>query len=125
MRENPLTQEGLAQIVPCSKSLIAQVERGHKPATAALIAAVARALSIDVTELTGQPYGAGNGNPPDRIHLAIPRIRQALVYWDIPPTLAGPPRTLAELARVNRRVGYLRGQAGYTELGSLLPGLIK
>lgn len=28
-----LTQQQLAQRVPCSKSLIAQVERGHKPAT--------------------------------------------------------------------------------------------
>jgi transcriptional regulator with XRE-family HTH domain len=125
MRERPLTQDGLARIVPCSKSLIAQVERGHKPASAALVAAVARALGIDVTELTGQPYGAGNGQPPDRIHLAIPQIRQALVYWDIPPPLDGPPRPLAELARVDRRVGHLRSQAGYTELGSLLPGLIK
>jgi transcriptional regulator with XRE-family HTH domain len=125
MRENPLTQDGLARIIPCSKSLIAQVERGHKPASAALVAAVARALSIDVTELTGQPYGAGNGQPPDRIHLAIPQIRQALVYWDIPPALHTPPRTLSELARVNRRAGHLRSQAGYTELGALLPGLIK
>jgi len=125
MRENPLTQDGLARIVPCSKSLIAQVERGHKPATPALVAAVARALSIDVTELTGQPYGAGNGHPPDRIHAAIPQIRQALVYWDVPPALGRPPRPLAELAQVDRRVGHLRSQAGYTELGALLPGLIK
>jgi transcriptional regulator with XRE-family HTH domain len=125
LREKPLTQVGLAAIVPCSKSLIAQVERGHKPATPALIAAVARALNIDVTELTGQPYGAGNAHPPDRIHLAIPPIRQALVYWDIPPSLDGPPRSLADLARVNRRAGHLRMQAGYTELGTLLPGLLK
>ncbi|HEV2372121.1 MAG TPA: helix-turn-helix domain-containing protein [Streptosporangiaceae bacterium] len=124
LRESPLTQAGLAARVPCSKSLIAQVERGHKPATPSLIAAVARALNVDVTELTGQPYGAGNGRP-DRIHAAIPQIRQALVYWDIAPALDGPPRPLAELARVTRRVGELRMQAGYTELGALLPGLIK
>jgi hypothetical protein len=70
-------------------------------------------------------YGAGNGQPPDRIHLAIPQIRQALVYWDIPPPLDNPPRPLAELTAVNRRVGHLRSQAGYAELGALLPGLIK
>ena len=125
LRENPLTQAGLAARVPCSKSLISQVERGHKPATPSLVAAVARALSVDVTELTGQPYGAGNGRPPDRIHAAIPAIRQALVYWDIPPDLAAPARPLTELGRVARRAGELRMQAGYTELGSLLPGLIK
>jgi transcriptional regulator with XRE-family HTH domain len=124
LRESPLTQAGLAARVPCSKSLIAQVERGHKPATPSLIAAVARALNVDVTELTGQPYGARNGRP-DRIHEAIPEIRQALVYWDIPPGLDAPPRSLAELARVVRRVGYLRSQAGYAELGALLPGVIR
>jgi transcriptional regulator with XRE-family HTH domain len=50
-----LTQTELAARVPCSKSLIAQVERGHKPATPALITAAAKALNVDVTELTGQP----------------------------------------------------------------------
>jgi ribosome-binding protein aMBF1 (putative translation factor) len=30
-----LTQQQLADRVPCSKSLIAQVERGHKPASQA------------------------------------------------------------------------------------------
>jgi hypothetical protein len=55
---------------------------------------------------------------------ALP-VQQALVYWDIPPSLGGPPRSLAELATVNRRVGHLRMQAGYTELGALLPSLIK
>src|SRR5579862_2542171 len=50
-----LTQAELALRVPCSKSLIAQVERGHKPATPSLIIAVARVLNVEVTELTGQP----------------------------------------------------------------------
>ena len=84
-----LTQMGLAAKVPCSKSLIAQVERGHRPATPSLIAAVAGALNVDVTDLTGQPY-RGRDARTDRIHAAIPEIRQALVYWDIPPALEVP-----------------------------------
>jgi transcriptional regulator with XRE-family HTH domain len=123
LRETPLTQAGLAAIVPCSKSLIAQVERGHKPATPALVAAVARALDVDVTELTGQPY-RGTDARGDRIHAAIPQIRQALVYWDIPPDLGAPPRPLAELARETQRAARLRMEAGYAELGALLPALI-
>ncbi|MGW2198562.1 helix-turn-helix domain-containing protein, partial [Streptosporangium sp. NPDC001682] len=47
-----LTQQQLADRVPCSKSLITQVERGHKPATQALITAVARTLRIELGELT-------------------------------------------------------------------------
>lgn len=123
LRETPLTQAGLAAIVPCSKSLIAQVERGHKPATPALVAAVARALDVDVTDLTGQPYRAADARG-DRIHAAIPQIRQALVYWDIPPDLGAPPRSLAELSRETQRAARLRMEAGYAELGALLPGLI-
>jgi DNA-binding XRE family transcriptional regulator len=35
-----LTQGGLAMAIPCSKSLISQVERGAKPATPWLVGAV-------------------------------------------------------------------------------------
>ena len=119
-----LTQMGLAAKVPCSKSLIAQVERGHKPATPSLIAAVAGALNVDVTDLTGQPY-RGRDARTDRIHAAIPEIRQALVYWDIPPALEVPARSLAELGRVTQQVTRLRMQASYVELGGILPALIK
>jgi transcriptional regulator with XRE-family HTH domain len=84
-----LTQTGLAGRAHVSKSLIARVESGHKPATPSLIAAVSRALSADVTDLTGQPY-RGDTARTDRIHAAIPHIRQALVYWDIAPDLDGP-----------------------------------
>jgi transcriptional regulator with XRE-family HTH domain len=106
-----------------SKSLIAQVESGHKPATPSLIAAAAGALDVDVTDLTGQPY-RGSDARSDRIYAAIPQIRQALVYWDIPPILDVPPRPLDDLAAETERVNRLRMQAAYVELGALLPALI-
>jgi transcriptional regulator with XRE-family HTH domain len=106
-----------------SKSLIAQVESGHKPATPSLIAAAAGARDVDVTDLTGQPY-RGSDARSDRIYAAIPQIRQALVYWDIPPILDVPPRPLDDLAAETERVNRLRMQAAYVELGALLPALI-
>ncbi|HXP21324.1 MAG TPA: helix-turn-helix transcriptional regulator [Streptosporangiaceae bacterium] len=118
-----LTQIGLAGRAHVSKSLIAQVESGHKPATPSLIAAVASALNVDVTDLTGQPY-RGSDVRGDRIHAAIPQIRQALVYWDIPPILDVPPRPMADLSAVTERANRLRMQASYAELGTLLPALI-
>lgn len=118
-----LTQTGLAGRAHVSKSLIAQVESGHKPATPSLIAAVASALDADVTDLTGQPY-RGTDARSDRIHTAIPQIRQALVYWDIPPILDVPPRPLDDLAAETERVNRQRKQASYVELGALLPALI-
>jgi transcriptional regulator with XRE-family HTH domain len=118
-----LTQTGLAGRAHVSKSLIAQVESGHKPATPSLIAAVSAALHVDVTELTGQPY-RGETARADRVHEAMAEVRQALVYWDIPPVLDAPPRSLDDLEAVTQRAGDLRMQAGYAELGTILPALI-
>jgi transcriptional regulator with XRE-family HTH domain len=119
-----LTQIGLAGHAHVSKSLIAQVESGHKPATPSLIAAVSNALGVDVTDLTGQPY-RGTDARSDRIYSAIPQIRQALVYWDIAPILDVPPRSLDALAAETEQVRRLRMQASYVELGALLPALMK
>lgn len=118
-----LTQLGLAGRAHISKSLVAQVESGHKPATPSLIAAVAGALNIDITDLTGQPY-RGTDARSDRIHASIPQIRQALVYWDIPPILDVPARPMTDLSAETAQVNRLRMQASYTELGPLLPALI-
>ena len=118
-----LTQIGLAGRAHVSKSLIAQVESGHKPATPSLVAAVSAALNVNLTDLTGQPYRGTNARS-DRIYTAIPQIRQALVYWDVAPILDVPPRPLDELAAETERAGQLRMQASYVELGDLLPALL-
>jgi transcriptional regulator with XRE-family HTH domain len=119
-----LTQAELAARIPCSKSLIAQVERGHKPATPSLIAAAAEALNVEVTELTGQPY-RGHDARSDRIHAAIADIRNALAYWDVAPELDLPPRPLAELSIEVDQVKRLRMEASYVQLGAVLPMLLK
>jgi transcriptional regulator with XRE-family HTH domain len=119
-----LNQEQLAARMHVSKSLVTQVERGHKPATQAFVTAAANSLNVDITELTGQPY-RGRTAASDRIHAAIPEIRQAVAYWDIAPELDVSPRPLAELAADIERAGQLRMEASYVQLGALLPGLIK
>ncbi|MGD0243982.1 MAG: helix-turn-helix domain-containing protein [Streptosporangiaceae bacterium] len=119
-----LNQEQLAARMHVSKSLVTQVERGHKPATQAFVTAAANSLNVDSTELTGQPY-RGRTAASDRIHAAIPEIRQAVAYWDIAPEMDLSPRPLAELAADIERAGQLRMEASYVQLGALLPGLIK
>ncbi|TYB58039.1 helix-turn-helix transcriptional regulator [Nonomuraea sp. PA05] len=119
-----LTQDGLAMLVPCSKSLVSQVERGSKSATPWFIAAVARALRIDVTDLTGQPYRGSTGHA-DRVHASIPAIRVALNYWDVPPELEAEPRSLNALRQDVRAVVALLDKIDYVELGKRLPGLIE
>lgn len=119
-----LTQNGLAMLVPCSKSLVSQVERGSKPVTPWFIAAVARALRVDVTELTGQPYRRSTGRA-DQVHASIPAIRIALNHWDVPPDLEAEPRDLRALDDDVRRVAALLDRIDYVELGKRLPGLIE
>lgn len=119
-----LTQRALAERVPCSKSLVAQVESGHKPATPSFVGAVARALNVDVTDLTGQPY-RGRTATTDRIHATIPEIRQALTHWDIPPELDVPPRPLPDLRTATEEATRLRQAARHVEPGTMLPALIR
>jgi transcriptional regulator with XRE-family HTH domain len=76
-----LTQRGLAQRIPYSYSLLTQVESGHKSASPDFIAAVARALHIDVTALTGQPYVTQLQQ--DRLDGLIRPIREALDLYDL------------------------------------------
>jgi transcriptional regulator with XRE-family HTH domain len=119
-----LTQQGLALRVPCSKSLISQVERGVKPVTPWLLAAVARELRVKVTELTGQPY-RGDTERSDRVHASVPQIRIALNYWDVPPGPDMAPRTLEVLRDDVQAVGGLVDKVDYLKLGERLPGLIE
>jgi transcriptional regulator with XRE-family HTH domain len=119
-----LTQAGLAAAVPCSKSLISQVEGGFKPATPWLVAAIARTLHTDVPSLLGQPY-RGTTEHSDRVHAAIPQIRIALNYWDVPPDLEASPRPLPALRSDITAIGALLDKIDYIKLGQRLPGLIE
>jgi transcriptional regulator with XRE-family HTH domain len=119
-----LTQHGLALKVPCSRSLVSQVEEGTKPVTPWFLGAVARALNVKVTELTGQPY-RGSTAVEDHVHAAIPQIRIAMTYWDVPPELDATPRSLDVLHEDIRVIGGLLDRVDYLELGNKLPGLIE
>src|ERR1700761_6254601 len=116
-----LTQEGLALLVPCSKSLVSQVERGARPATPSFVGSVARALHVDVATLLGQPY-RGTTERTDRVHAGIPDIRVAMNYWDVPPDLAVAPRSLDLLRAGVTKIGRYLDTVDYIRLGDQLPG---
>lgn len=90
-----LTQRGLALKIPYSYSLLHQVEAGHKTASPDLVSAVARALRIDVTALTGQPYMTELQQ--DRLAELIRPIRESLDLYDLGADPDLQPRTPAEL----------------------------
>ncbi|MFE5025304.1 helix-turn-helix domain-containing protein [Streptomyces sp. NPDC056656] len=89
------TQRGFADSIGFSYSLLHQVERGHKPASPDFIAACARALHIDVTALTGQPYMTELQQ--DRLAELIRPIRESLDLYDLGADPDVMPRPLAEL----------------------------
>src|SRR5689334_18636392 len=101
-----LTQISLAAKANVSRSLIAQVEAGHKRATPSLVAAVARACAVDAAEIVGRPHGGrerggrerGADGRAEAVHAAVPSIRRALAYADVSPELEVPPRSLDALA---------------------------
>ncbi|MHC0432920.1 helix-turn-helix domain-containing protein [Streptomyces sp. O3] len=76
-----LTQRQLAARIPYSYSLLNQVECGARPATSGFVAAVAHALHVDVTALTGQPYVTELQR--DRLAELVRPVREALDLYDL------------------------------------------
>ncbi|MEI5099990.1 helix-turn-helix transcriptional regulator [Streptomyces sp. PmtG] len=76
-----LTQRGLACKIGYSYSMVHQVEGGHKAASPDFTAACARALHVDVTALTGQPYMTELQQ--DRLAELIRPIRESLDLYDL------------------------------------------
>jgi transcriptional regulator with XRE-family HTH domain len=102
-----LTQRGLAGLIPYSYSLLRHVETGHKNAAPDFVSAVARALRIDVTALTGQPYVTELQQ--DRLAELIRPVRESLDLYDLgddPELTVRPDRELiagaSELCRLVR-----------------------
>ncbi|MEO7196157.1 MAG: helix-turn-helix transcriptional regulator, partial [Pseudonocardiaceae bacterium] len=54
------TQQALALRANVSYSILRKVERGERAASPSFIAAIARALTVSVIDITEQPYGAHN-----------------------------------------------------------------
>ncbi|GEC09449.1 transcriptional regulator [Streptomyces spinoverrucosus] len=117
-----LTQRQFANLLPYSYSLLNQVECGARPATADFVAACAKALNIDVTVLTGQPYVTELQR--DRLAELVRPIRESLDLYDLGPNpdLTGRPADQliagADQLCADVRATHLRNAA------RKLPGLI-
>ena len=118
-----LTQRQLADRAHISLSLLKKVEQGTRAATPALVAAGARALRIDQTVLTGQPYRTGDQRD-DAVHDLIPELRREIGSYGLPPDDDTPGVQLAELAaRVAETSDMVHG-VQYVRLGTALPALL-
>jgi transcriptional regulator with XRE-family HTH domain len=117
-----LTQRELADRIPYSYSYLSQVEHGARPATVDLVAAVAHALRVDVTTLTGQPYVTELQQ--DRLAALVRPIREALDLYDLGAdpdlTIRGDDQLVAAADGLCRTVRATRLRTA----ALALPGLI-
>ncbi|MFI5792080.1 helix-turn-helix domain-containing protein [Streptomyces sp. NPDC051677] len=117
-----LTQRRFADLLPYSYSLLNQVECGARPATADFVAACAKALNVDVTVLTGQPYVTELQR--DRLAELVRPIRESLDLYDLG---ANPDLTARPAHRLVSGADHMCAQVRATHLRSAareLPGLI-
>ncbi|ONK11052.1 helix-turn-helix transcriptional regulator [Streptomyces sp. MP131-18] len=123
-KRSGLTQRGLAQRIPYSYSLLRHVEAGHKAPSPQLVAAVARALGVPITALTGHSVHSLH---PDHVAALIRPIREALDLYDLPTDLYQPSATTADLVvaadALCRDVRAARLQQAAAALPSLLADL--
>jgi transcriptional regulator with XRE-family HTH domain len=92
-----LTQRGLAMRANVAYGTLTKIESGHALPSAAVVAAIARVLSVNVTALTGQPfYEELRAAKVDQL---IEPLRVALDSYDLSPPEDVAPRTLDAVER--------------------------
>lgn len=116
------TQRGFAQRIPYSYSLLTQVESGHKSPSPDFIAACARALSVDVTALTGQPYVTELQQ--DRLDGLIRPIRESLDLYDLGADASVTARGTAELVVATEDLCQLVRATQLNKAAAALPRVI-
>ncbi|MGW1280366.1 helix-turn-helix domain-containing protein [Streptomyces tsukubensis] len=105
-----------------SPSMLSRIEHGSRIPSEQVISSVARALSVSVSVLHGQPYIEQLRQ--DQLDRVISPLGVALDDWDIDPDADDPvPRSLNRLALEVQRVQELRTNAEYGQLAEMLPGL--
>jgi transcriptional regulator with XRE-family HTH domain len=120
-----LSQTALAGLAGVSPSYISMVETGDRPLDRrSHIAALAAALRVSETELTGGPHLSADPLQADP-HMAIPPLRVALQTSTLVSPAVDHARALAELRReVYDRIEPLRRVCDYVAVGALLPDVL-
>ncbi|MGW1073842.1 helix-turn-helix domain-containing protein [Streptomyces sp. NPDC002537] len=117
-----LTQRELADLSHVSYSTLTKVEQGALPASPSVVGALARALSVPVAELIGQPYLEELRQ--DQLDGLIQPIREALNVYDLGPDPDVTPRPVEELEAHADALCALVRAANIKQVAAELPGLI-
>lgn len=120
--ERHLTQRALCDLAQVPYSTLTKTEQGALPASPRLIAAVARALRVEVATVTGQPYSTELR--ADELDVLIQPIRDALDVYDLGPDPDITPRP-GQLLRDDAEGLLVAVRGGeIKKTATQLPGLI-
>ncbi len=119
-----MTQAQLGGLSGIAPTLISMIENGQRPLDRrSQIAAVAAALGISETDLTGGPHLSADHQQADP-YSGIPRLRAALLNSTLTDPVADRSRPAAVLAAAVRVAGELFRSCDYVTIGEQLPGVI-
>ncbi|MFJ6751523.1 helix-turn-helix domain-containing protein [Streptomyces sp. NPDC091266] len=117
-----LTQRELADLSHVSYSMLTKVEQGVLPPSPSVIGALARALSVSVAELTGQPYIEELRT--DQLDGLINPIREALNVYDLGIDPGVTPRSVDALEQQSERLCAMVRATNIKQVAADLPALI-
>ena len=120
-----MTLAEVAGLAGISTSYLSMAERGLRSLDRrSLISALATALRVSETELTGGPH-LGSDPLQSGPHAAIPALREALQTSNLGSAAVDRARPLAEIAcEVTSRIVPMRANADYAGAGALLPSVL-
>ncbi len=116
------TQRELANLSGVSYSLLTKIEQGNRPVSPVVLGALARALSIPVAELQGQPYL--DELQADALDGLLEPIREALSVYDLGADPEIAPRSLSDLHASAEQLCALVRATDIKQAASVLPALI-
>ncbi len=119
-----MTLETLAGLSGLSKGYLSMIEDGLRPLNNRHhVAALADALKVSVTDLTGQPYPA-NDRASTEVHSGLAVIRDTLVRRSLDFAEGTGARPLSVLRVEGEKIGSLTFDARYSEAVRLIPGVL-
>ncbi len=124
-RYRGMSLQVLADRAGLSKSFLSMVENGQRRLDRrSHLGALADALEVAVSDLTGQPYSPPPQPNGEGGHGMVPRMRGALLGSSLEEPADVPTSPVAELAEETGRVEQLCADSDYGAFGRLLPGLV-
>ncbi|MBF6456497.1 helix-turn-helix domain-containing protein [Nocardia cyriacigeorgica] len=111
-----MTQHQLAAAANVSRSMLAQVEKGHSSASTVWVGAVANALRVDASRLYGD-------DEPEQLLDVLPILRRTLAATDLmDPDLE--PEPIEQLRALSAKVSQWRRDTQYRKIVQVLPDLV-